>query len=399
MQHLQKQLADLLFGDAATVNAAATTIAADNRWRDLLALSFQWRVTPQLWQRLQSVEPGLPPEVRQEFSRLCRVIAVQSTTAAHRSVKVMQALEAAGVKAVAFKGIGVMASLYAKPRDRMVGDVDILIEPEALPAVFEVLQPLGFTPVLPGELKDYLEYLAHRTRADNLFLIFKDASGFEVDLHWGLKATAGVEFSVAGILERRETVTLLQQPILVASPVDAMLLSVHHSVRDDLAPVSAVKDLCDLQQWWMNRDRWQLDAVIQQARATGLLAPLLALWQTLADRNATHPSHQTSDYLHTLLSPQDWTAAQSLQRLLVLQLAGENLNRDLVNGLNWTTVQRFIRRRLQKGNTLAFDQSLWGIRHSNAFNLNKIRRLLRALTGLDREKLDAYKALSKLQDR
>ncbi|MGD1906790.1 MAG: nucleotidyltransferase family protein [Leptolyngbyaceae cyanobacterium] len=399
MQHLQSQLADLLFGEAAAVNAAAATIAADNRWRDLLELSFQWRVTPQLWQRLQSVKPGLPAEVRQEFSRLCRVIAVQSTTAAHRSVKVMQALEAVGIKAVAFKGIGVMASLYAKPSDRMVGDVDILIEPEALPAVFEALQPLGFTPVLPGELKDYLEYLEHRTRADNLFLIFKDTSGFEVDLHWGLKATAGVEFSVAGILERGETVTLLQQPIPVASPVDAMLLSVHHSVRDDLAPASAIKDLCDLQQWWMNRDRWQPDAVMQQAEKTGLLPALIALWQVLAGYDATHPAQAELGSLERELSPAIASQAQSLQTLFTLQLQGEDLNRDLVNGLNWSTVVRFIRRRLQKGNTLTFDKSLWGINHGGKFNLSKIRRLFQTLQGLDRKKLDAYKALSNLQDR
>lgn len=399
MQHLHSPLADLLFGDTATVNAAAATLAADNHWHDLLKLSFQWRVTPQLWQRLQSASSGCPGEVGQEFSRLCRVIAVQSTTAAHRSLKVMQALEAAGIKAVAFKGIGVMASLYGKPSDRMVGDVDILIEPEALPAVFEALQPLGFTPVLPGELKDYLEYLEHRTRADNLFLIFKDASGFEVDLHWGLKATAGVEFSVSGILERGETVTLLQQPIPVASPTDAMLLSVHHSVRDDLAPASAIKDLCDLQSWWMNRDRWQLDAVIQQAEKTGLLPALIALWQVLANYDAAHPAQAELVSLKRDLSPAIVNQAQNLQTLFTLQLQGENLNRDLVNGLNWSTVVRFIRRRLQKGNTLTFDKSLWGIRHSNKFNLNKICRLLQTLRGLDRKKLDAYKALSNLQDR
>jgi len=399
MPSIQCLLADLLFAEPTGAIAAGTELTTSDRWRPMLELSFKWRVTPQLWQRLQYLEIDLPDTVRGEFSQLCRVIAVQSTTAAHRSVRVMSTLNAAGIEAVAFKGIGVMASLYTKPSDRMVGDVDILIAPESLEAAIAALTSTGFAPVLPGDLNDYLDYLHHRTRADNLFLILKDASGFEIDLHWGLKATAGVEFSVADILSRAVTATLLNQSIQVTNPIDAMLLSVHHSVRDDLAPASAIKDLCDLHTWWMNRDRWELGSVIHQAEKTGLLAPLIALWQILASHDATHPAQREFQGIHTHLTTEILSTAQNLQSLFTLQLQGENLNRDLVNGLNWSTVQRFIRRRLQKGGTLSFDQSLWGIRHSGAFNFKKIQRLFKTLFQLDRKKLDAYKALSKLQDR
>ncbi len=399
MNALQCWLADLLFADTAKATATAAAITEADQWHALLELSFQWRVTPQLWQRIQALNLALPDASRREFSRLCRVIAIQSTTAAHRSVRVMQALEMAQVNAVAFKGIGVMASLYAKPSDRMVGDVDILIAPADLEAAIASLIPIGFTPVLPGELTDYLEYLHHRTRADNLFLILKDASGFEIDLHWGLKATAGVEFSVAEILARGITTSLLNQPIRAASPVDAMLLSVHHSVRDDLAPASAIKDLCDLNRWWTCRDLWQIDAAITQAEKTGLLPALLALWQLLVDDDIAHPAQTELPQVKAKCAPAIVSQASSLQTLLTLQLQGENLNRDLVNGLNWATVLRFIRRRLQKGNTLSFDKSLWGISHGGKFNLNKLQNLFKTLRGLDHKKLDAYKALSDLQDR
>ena len=398
MQSTQCLLVDLLFAESTRVLATANGLTTSDRWRQVLKLSFKWRVTPQLWKRLQVLDIKLPDSIRSEFGQLCRSIVVQSTTAAHRSVRVMHALKSAGVEAAAFKGIGVMASLYVKPSDRMVGDVDILIEPESLEATISALASLGFISVLPGELTDYLDYLHHRTRADNLFLILKDTSGFEIDLHWGLKATAGVEFSVTDILSRAVTATLLNQPIQVASPIDAMLLSVHHSVRDDLAPASAVKDLCDLHTWWMNRDRWELDSVIHQAEKTGLLAPLIALWQILATLDATHPVQRESQDIHAYLSAEILSTGQNLQSLFTLQLQGENLNRDLVNSLNWATVQRFILRRLQQGRTLSFDQSLWGIRHSGAFNFKKIRRLFKTLLQLDRKKLDAYKALSNLQD-
>ena len=167
MTTFPQYLTDLLFADASAAAQVAQEIASPEQWHELLALSFKWRVTPQLWQRLQSLKIALPGGIRSEFGKLCRVIAVQSTTAAHRSLRVMQALGAAGIEAVAFKGIGVMAGLYPKPSDRMVGDVDILIAPEDLEGAIVALIAIDFTPLLPGELTDYLDYLHHRNRSDN----------------------------------------------------------------------------------------------------------------------------------------------------------------------------------------------------------------------------------------
>jgi hypothetical protein len=397
MKTLAALLTELLFGAPPVAQAAATAVAQTDQWHDLLTLSFQWRVTPQLWQRLQTLAIDLEPAVRSQFGQICRSVMVQSTTAAHRSTQVMAALAAAGISAVAFKGIGVMAGLYGKPSDRMVGDVDILIAPEDLAATMDTLIPLGFTPVLPGDLTDYLDYLQYRTRADNLFLVFKDASGFEIDLHWGLKAIAGVEFSVTEILTRAETVTLLNRPIRVASPADAMLLSVHHSVRDDLAPASAIKDLCDLQAWWNCRDRWSPQTVMQQATAVGLAHPLLALWQILADLDSAHPVSAEVTPLRASLPVREQAIVRHLKTLLTLQIAGETINRDLIHTLSWQTVKRFITRRFQKGKTVSFDQALWGINHHSHSKWSKVCQLVQAFLNLNRQKLEAYKALSHLQ--
>ncbi|HEY9644825.1 MAG TPA: nucleotidyltransferase family protein, partial [Chroococcidiopsis sp.] len=123
MANRQTQLAHLILADAATVQATATELSAEAGWSDLLQLSYKWRVTPQVWQRLQALEITLDPTVKQEFAQLCRMVAVQSSTASYRSAHVLHRLNQAGVNAIAFKGIGLIAGLYGKPGDRMVGDV------------------------------------------------------------------------------------------------------------------------------------------------------------------------------------------------------------------------------------------------------------------------------------
>ncbi|MGD1904248.1 MAG: nucleotidyltransferase family protein [Geitlerinemataceae cyanobacterium] len=391
---LQHHLAEILFATPDRARTIVTELTKNDDWPSLSNFAYERRVAPQLWQRLQQLEIALPDDARDRLGRLCRSIAVQSTTAAHRSVQVMQALAATKIDAVAFKGIGVMANLYAKPSDRMVGDVDVLVAPESLDGTIAALDAIGFKPKLPGELDDYVTYLEGRAREDNLVLVFEDKTGFEVDLHWGLKAIGGIEFPVADVLARKTTALLLGREIAVASPIDAMLLSVHHAVRDDLDPASALKDLADLSRWWQCSDRWAIAEVVHHARESGLLPPLVALWQILVSYGAIAPIHFTP----LDIAPETLAQANGLRGLFELRLRGETLNRDLLHGLNWSIVKRFIRRRLHWNSAARFDKALWGIRDKR-LNWSKVRRLVRTLRGLDRDTLNAYKALAKLQGR
>ncbi len=398
MTHLYRPLAQLLLGDTATAQAAAASLSKAGQWSDALKLSFEWRVTPQFWQRIQELSLELPEATRKEISGLCRIISIKSNTAAHRSAQVLTRLAADDIPAIAFKGIGVMASLYAKPSDRMVGDLDLLIAPEALQATCDTLQSLGFCPVVSGDLTNYLDYLDHRTRQDNLFLIFKDRSGFEIDLHWGLKAIAGSQFSVPSLIEQAVQGHLLGQAVTVANPVDAVLLATHHSVRDDFAPASSVKDLCDLQAWWSKSEDWSVTDLAKRAQQVGLSVPLLALWTILAEQNPTGPAVKGVQALQQTLSPADQTQALHLALLFRCQLDGETINRDVLHSLSLTTLIRFVKRRWQKPQTLSFDQSLWGVQSETYTSAFKRQRLFRTLRHLNSRKLSAYRTLAALQN-
>lgn len=369
------------------------------QWSQALKLSFDWRVTPQFWQRIQDLSIELPESTRKEIAGLCRIVSIKSTTAAHRSSQVLAHLAAADIPAIAFKGIGVMASLYAKPSDRMVGDLDLLICPTHLEATCKSLDSIGFKPVVSGDLTDYLAYLEHRTRQDNLFLIFKDSSGFEIDLHWGLKAIGGYPFPVSKVIKRATYSHLLGQTIAVASPIDAMLLATHHSIRDDFAPPSSVKDLCDLQAWWGKSQDWSVAALAHQAKQVGLLVPLLALWRVLAEYNSTGAAAKGVQAIQTLLPSTEQEQAHHLALLFHWQLYGEAINRDVLHSLNLTTLARFIKRRFQQRQTLAFDQILWGVQSNSRIALSKRQQLLTTLRQLNPRKLSAYRTLATLQNQ
>ena len=396
---LSRPLVEFLSGDAATAQSAAQTLTENQLWSDALRLSFDWRVTPHFWRQVQALPVALPEATRKEIAALCRMVSIKSTTAAHRSRQVLTHLADANIPAIAFKGIGVMASLYGKPSDRMVGDLDLLITPDVLPATCQSLQSLGYEPVIAGDLKNYLAYLDHRTRQDNLFLIFKDRSGFEIDLHWGLKAIGGHPFPVTDVIGRAVQAELMGQCVTVASPTDAMLLATHHSVRDDFAPPSSVKDLCDLQTWWTQSQNWSIEVLVKQAQQVGLLLPLLAMWTLLAAYNPTEPITTGISILRQSLSAAERTQADHLVLLFRLQLDGETINRNLLHSLSWTTLTRFIKRRFQQQDTLSFDQTLWGIESESRLSVSKRQGLFKALQRLNTRKLNAYRTLAALQNQ
>jgi Uncharacterised nucleotidyltransferase len=368
-------------------------------WRDLVALAGYWRVIPQLRQALQTLKVQLDPVAQKELTHRATVAAIQSTTVAHRGVVAMQGLQDCGVSAIAFKGIGLLGQLYAKACDRMVTDIDVLIHEADLAQACACLTALGFSAEVSGSLDDYLDYLKNRTCPDNYFLIFKDAQGIEIDLHWTLMATASGRFEVDDLLQRGEMATVQGRSIRVASPADAMLLTVHHALRENFAPDTTTKDLCDLSAWWASCDRWDLSEVIERAKATGFATALLALWHMLVALNPEHPAQQGIDALSAQLSKAACREAMTFAEVFQMQVEGHAVNTAFVNVLDWKTIQRFIHRRLQKNSTLAFDKVLWGIQHDPQMYWRKLQHLWQTVAQLDRRKFRTYQALARMNGK
>jgi len=342
-------LAAFLLGGDARAHAAASEITKQRLWDNEIRLALNWRALPQLRSRIASLEVVLDSDARKTLADLSASTTAQSALIAHATASALAALEDAGIRVAAFKGLGMIASLYQRPSERMLSDADVLIEARSFRAAVPVLARIGFFPDVSIPLDEWLDLLEQRVYPVHDFLDFADASGSRIDLHWRLRTPSPSGFPIAEIIGRAESRIFSGIGVRAVAPEDAILFTTHHLLRDKLAPRSAVKDLLDLKAWLDVRDRrWKWDVLLRRARSTGLTTSLLAALEILSRYDPEADARALAVEVTGASAADVGKTAERLADVFDLQLR-EPMN-DVVVGLTAMTpslARRFIVSRLR----------------------------------------------------
>jgi len=343
-----RALATVLLTDRPSTEHAARSITDQGAWGPALDLAIVWSVLPQLRRRILSVDIGA--DTHRQLHEACVIAAAQSTAIAHRASVVLERLRSAGISGMAFKGVGLMANLYSGPGQRMVNDVDLLVDRHDLERTWAVLADLRFAPVAEDPqsyvrgLDDYRPL--EGASLGNQCLVFIDEDRVQVDLHWRLTVRPLAPMTTDEILRRAERVTLYGRPVLVAAPVDAITITAHHALRQSFAPASTLKDLVDLHTWCsVQQARWSVRDMSAHAHQSGMGVPLLALWKILVTFDATSVARSAADSLAHRLTRRQNRDAALLADLFHLQLRQGPVNHDLLCLLSAQTIKRFLLKR------------------------------------------------------
>jgi len=140
-------------------------------------------------------------------------------------LNILEALHAAGTRALAYKGPALATSLYGNISLREMSDLDILIDRASFPAAREVLAGLGYQPAVMHTRKQEQA----RLRSDCEFEFSSSDGKVWVDLHWQIAAThLAQRFNFDELWHRRRILTLGRKPISTFSAEDtALVLAVH----------------------------------------------------------------------------------------------------------------------------------------------------------------------------
>ena len=169
----------------------------------MLASARRHGVSPLVYLELRTAPDGLVPSdtlarlqaFHLENTRGCLLL----TGWLRRAV---DALAAAGVQAIPYKGPVLAALAYGSFASRHAGDLDILIDPGDLAAAREALCREGFRPHVP--LEGWQEH--QLVRSAHPYTFVRDREGVVVELHWSisprsLSAGLGGPFSREGLEE------------------------------------------------------------------------------------------------------------------------------------------------------------------------------------------------------
>lgn len=138
-------------------------------------------------------------------------------------LNVLNAMRAAGIRALAYKGPALAASLYGDITLREMSDLDILVEPASISAARKVLIELGYQPFFTLTRKQEEARLGSDCESE-----FSDGR-VVVDLHWQITPPhLAPRFSFEALWQRRRDVTIGQKAVPTFSAEDtALVLAVH----------------------------------------------------------------------------------------------------------------------------------------------------------------------------
>jgi len=336
------QVVEVLLAEDSRAFVAASSLFENGSWQEAFTLARAWKVTPPLAGRVQSLKLKMPPAENANLRREFLKMHGQSAFRASQAIRAIQCLEQAGIAVVAFKGIASMAVLYGDPRHRTIHDADLLVRPSDVAGAVACLERQGFARAGRESLAEYVQFVGNSPGfAGNKAVTLYGAGGGEIDLHWELR---GSGLTTVEILQRAVTARLMGAEIPVVDCADGFLLTIHHTIRENLAVESVLRDLLDIRLWCQRlQDNGQLESAMRRAVHAGGHVSALAVTSLLNSYDATPGIRDAVAWLQDVANPGERLSASRLMELFQYQLAHGRMEKDvlyLVHSHPWSQILR-----------------------------------------------------------
>ncbi|HEY6447340.1 MAG TPA: nucleotidyltransferase family protein [Acidobacteriaceae bacterium] len=215
-------------------DAPPFSVPAGVQWPRLLELAQKHRVVTFLQRGLQGAD-GVPEPARLWIQQYCRRSVAHNLALVTEMGAVMDALAAAGVAAVPFKGPVWTKMLYGNLADREIADLDFFVDRADMGRASRVLRDrsYGVPPVGsidPAAWKD--------------LTFVHPESGIEIELHWAACETSrDARLATLRLWEPAGTASVLDRDFPAPLPENMLFLLAIHGYRDKWR---SLKWICDI---------------------------------------------------------------------------------------------------------------------------------------------------------
>jgi len=261
---------------AASARLSATALASLERlvhhlldWDRVVELAAIHAVRPAI---LRNLAPYLPERPLELLRDQCSAIKAHNLFLSGELLRVLPALDDAGISAVAFKGPVLAHRLYADVGRREFNDLDLLVPRETVWKAVEILRSLEYASAFAPDPRIRAAFLASECE-----VMLVHPAGHTIDLHWDFTASYYHPFPLSPAIAPA-TVELSGVPVLTLSAEDTALFAIGHmsrhgswSVKEPAEMVSLFGILDDA-QW----ERVLQRAAGRQCRRMALFAVALA---------------------------------------------------------------------------------------------------------------------------
>jgi hypothetical protein len=198
-------------------------LVADLDWNQLMQLAARNAVMPFLVRTLK----GYVPSTVEERLRALEIAHVShAMNLCGELLRILDALERAGVRVMPFKGPVLAHQLYRNLVLRQFADLDLLVQPSDLSAASEVLVQLGYKgePMTPLQRASLLRH-GH-------CLQLARTPGYVVELHWRITGPVHpIALDLEGLWARAQSLSFAGRPVLAPTPGDLLAALCAHGAK------------------------------------------------------------------------------------------------------------------------------------------------------------------------
>jgi hypothetical protein len=223
-------------------------------WQKILEQATALGVSPLLFDALRQGQAAhtAPADVMQTLGRDYAAVAIYNLRLYQGLHAILQALREHQIDVIVLKGAYLAQVVYGNVALRPMGDVDILVRPEALDRVAELLDGLDYVPALKSTV-------GNEPQSHDLFI--HPAGIPDLEVHWTLvNPVAPYRIDLDGLWARASASTVAGVPVQVLSPVDTILHLCIHTSYQHVFHHYSLRGLCDLQrclEWYGDQVDWR----------------------------------------------------------------------------------------------------------------------------------------------
>ncbi|HET6178879.1 MAG TPA: nucleotidyltransferase family protein [Candidatus Sulfotelmatobacter sp.] len=198
------------------------------QWKALFDLADRHGAQPLLYQTLSGFEDAIPPEAMGSLKQSYQTNLHKALLLSRELIRIVASLTARGIEVMPYKGPALAEIAYGDIALRQAGDIDLLIHPQDLPRIRDVVGELGYRPQLALSDAEERAYLKSGYEC-----AFDGSAGPNLlELQWAIQPRFyAIDFAMNDLFRRAVTVPVAGQGMKTPSPSDLLLVLSAHAAK------------------------------------------------------------------------------------------------------------------------------------------------------------------------
>ncbi|MEM7065575.1 MAG: nucleotidyltransferase family protein [Cyanobacteria bacterium P01_B01_bin.77] len=253
--------------NSQTIQQIEILVQGEIDWTALIQLAKKHKVGPLFYNQLSNLAiEAVPTLLQNKFRQYSQTMAGRNLFITFELTRLLSLMTENGIDPLPYKGPVLAQTIYQTLNLRLFSDLDIVVQPQDIYAVEDLLIAEGYRPYY-GK-KSRTELAAHmKSAAEHTYDFYHDSKRIFIEVHWRFWPKTFSSVNPTHIWHRRQTATVAGKSVSTLAIEDYLIILCIHGSRHMWQRLSWLCDIAILLHNYPDLD-WQ--RIVEQAHEWGV---------------------------------------------------------------------------------------------------------------------------------